>query len=95
MYEGVIGLNMRVLPYFWLSGGVGLYYKNIYKLYAEHTLWDDSYDDPEWFGQYSPLTLPVVQAGLLFGFGPTYLSGNIRYRFDNKINITGGIGLTF
>lgn len=95
VYEGVIGLNMRVLPYLWLSGGVGLYYKNIYKLYAEHTLWDDSYDDPEWFGQYSPLTSPVVQAGLLLGFGPTYLSGNIRYRFDNKINITGGIGLTF
>jgi len=95
VYEGVIGLNCRLLPYLWISGGAGLYHKNVYKLYAEHTLWDDSYDEPEWFEQYSPLTLPVAQGGIIIGYGPIYLSGNIRYRFDNKINYSAGIGITY
>lgn len=95
VYEGLIGLNLRVLPHVWLSGGAGLYYKNVYKLYSEHTIWSDSYAEPEWFGQYSPLTLPVVQAGMIYGYGPLFLSGNIRYRFDNRINYSAGIGITF
>jgi hypothetical protein len=95
VYDGIIGANYRILPYFWLSGGVGIHYKNIYMLYKEHTIYNNAYATPSWFGQNTPAFEPIIQGGLILGFGPLYLSGNYKYYLNGEGTYSASMGLTY
>lgn len=93
VYEGVLGMNYRLLDHLWMNGGLGYFYRNVYRLYLQD--WTYLSDELLWLGETKPTSTAVFQSGLLFGIGPVFLSGSLRYRFGVNFDFALGGGVTF
>ncbi len=93
VYEGVLGVNYRLLSHLWMNGGLGYFYRNVYRLYLQD--WTYLSDELLWLGETQPTSAAVLQSGLLVGIGPVFLTGSLRYRLGVNFSFALGGGVTF
>jgi hypothetical protein len=93
VYDGVIGVHYRVLPYLWLTGGAGIHVQEDYRLFDQRG-YGGSYGF-EWIGSQEENTNLIIQAGLISGLGPFYLSGKYKYIVNNGSSFDIGVGVAW
>jgi hypothetical protein len=94
VYDGVIGAHYRILPYLWLAGGLGIHIQEDYRLFDQRGSFNDSYG-LEWLGSQEENANLIIQAGLISGLGPLYLTGKYKYILNNGSSFDLGIGITW